>query len=212
MCDRFLSKVNINRKKLQLVGCTSLLIASKYHEIYPLLTDNLVRVSDNAFTKEDIVAMECRICCVLEFQFSIPNAFQFLERFTIVAVESISEPRLKQRVKWLARYAMERFHLSVKALRYCPSLLAAGALFTALRLTLNRWSKSIENCSSYSQQVLLSSLPANEPSIFDLIKGAIMDFDSKSHRAIIHKYEKPERGCVSTLRRKERPVAASRRS
>jgi len=86
ICDRYLSKVNINREKLQLVGCTALWIASKYHEIYPHLADNLVHVSDNAFTKGDIVEMECRMCDVLSFQFSIPTAFQFLDRYTNIAM------------------------------------------------------------------------------------------------------------------------------
>jgi len=202
ICDRFLSKVNINRKKLQLVGCTSLWIASKYHEIYPPLAADLVHVSDNAFTKNEIVAMEIRICNVLSYQFSIPNAFQFLDRYTNVAMESVSGSRLKKRVKWLARYGLERFHLNVRALKYCPSLLAAGALFAALKLTSNRWSRSCENCSGYSQQQLLSDVSAREISIFELIKGAIMNFESKSHQAVIHKYKTPDRGSVSTLRRK----------
>jgi len=212
ICDRFLSKVNINRKKLQLVGCTSLWIASKYHEIFPPLAADLVHVSDNAFSKDEIIAMERRICDVLSYQFSIPNVFNFLDRYTNIAVESIEEPRLKNRVKWLARYGLERFHLNVMALRYCPSLLAAGALFTALRLTSNGWSRSCEKCSDFSQEALLSNLHDGESSIFELFKRAIMNFESKSHQAIIYKYKKQERGCVSTLRRKEKCLPGSRRS
>jgi len=202
ICDRFLSKVNINRKKLQLVGCTSLWIASKYHEIYPPMAGDLVHVSDNAFTKCEIVAMECRICGVLSYQFSIPNALNFLDRYTDIAMESVKEQRMKDRVKWLARYGLERFHLNVLALKYSPSLLAAGALFAALRLTSNRWSKSCESCSDYSQEMLLSNTSSGESSIFQLFKEAIMNFDSISQEAIIYKYQKPERGSVSTLRRK----------
>jgi len=196
---------------LQLVGCTSLWIASKYHEILPPLAADLVHVSDNAFSKDKIIAMERRICDVLSYQFSIPNVFNFLDRYTKIAVESIEEPRLKKRVKWLARYGLERFHLNVIALRYCPSLLAAGALFTALRLTSNGWSRLCEECSDFSQEALLSNLDG-ESSIFELFKRAIMNFESKSHQAIIYKYKKQERGCVSTLRRKEKCLPASRRS
>merc|ERR1719320_1461716 len=71
-------------------------------------------------------------------------------------MESITENRLKNRVKWLARYGMERFHMQVKALRYSPSFLVAGALFTALKLTSNRWSKSCAICSGYTEKELVS--------------------------------------------------------
>jgi len=207
ICDRFLSKVNVHRGKLQLVGCTSIWIASKYHEIYPPLASDLVHLSDRAFSKDDIIAMECRICDTLNYKFSIPNAFQFLDRFTEVAINSIRESRLKNRVKWLARYAMERYHLQVKALEYCPSLLAAGALFAALKLTSHRWTSSCERVSGYCESKLCPKHKSEgELSIFEQIKKAVMDFNSPNHQAIIVKYRKAERGSVSTLRKKEKPV------
>jgi len=213
ICDRFLSKSNINRNKLQLVGCTSLWIASKYHEIYPPMACDLVYFSHKAFTKKSIIEMECRICETLDFQFSIPNAFQFLERYTDVALCSIQEPLLKTRVKWLARYGMERLHMQVKALKYTPSLLAAGALYAALKLTSHRWTKSCESCSGYTEeQINPKVLPAGEQAIFVLIKMAILDFDSQSHQAIIFKYKTPERGCVSRLRKKEKINKKTNRS
>jgi len=213
ICDRFLSKVNIHREKLQLVGCTCIWIASKYHEIYPPLASDLVHMSDKAFTKDDIIAMECQMCNSLSYKFSIPNAFQFLDRFTEVAIENIKEQRLKNRVKFLARYAMERFHMQVKALQYCPSLLAAGALFAALKLTSHRWTRSCEYVSGYSESKLLPKFASEgEISIFEQIKKAVMDFNSSTHQAIILKYRKADRGSVSTLRKKEKTVPRQRTS
>jgi len=151
--------------------------------------------------------MECRICDALSYKFSIPNALQFLDRFTEVAINSIKKDRLKKRVKWLARYAMERYHLQVKALQYCPSLLAAGALFAALKLTSHRWTSSCERVSGYSESKLLPKHNSEgELSIFEQIKKAIMEFNSPNHQAIIVKYRTQERGGVSTLRKKEKPV------
>jgi len=211
ICDRFLSKEIVNRKNLQLVGCTAIWIASKYHEIYPPLASDLVHISDNAFTKDCIIAMECRICNVLKWKFSIPNAFQFLDRYTNVGLDSIKESRLKNRVRWLARYGMEKFHLHVQALQYCPSLIAAGALYAALKLTSHKWYKSCETCSGYSESELLKKLlNAGEHSIFELIKSSILEFDNKLHYAVIFKYSTPERGSVSTLRRKCKTVARIR--
>jgi len=100
---------------------------------------------------------------------------------------------------------MERFHLQVKALQYCPSLLAAGALFAALKLTSHRWTSSCERVSGYSECTLLPKRISDGGfSIFELIKKAVMDFNSHNHQAVIMKYRKPERGSVSTLRKKER--------
>jgi len=148
--------------------------------------------------------MECRICDALSYKFSIPNALQFLDRFTEVAINSIKKDRLKKRVKWLARYAMERYHLEVKALQYCPSLLAAGALFAALKLTSHRWTSSCERVSGYSESKLLPKHKSEgELSIFEEIKKAVMEFNSPNHQAIIVKYGKAERGSVSTLRKKK---------
>ena len=114
--------------------------------------------------------MECQICDTLSYKFTIPNAFQFLDRFTEVAIYSIEENRLKNRVKWLARYGMERFHMHVKALQYCPSLLAAGALFAALKLTSHRWTRACEWVSGYSESKLFPKFPKTEHSIFEQIK------------------------------------------
>jgi len=213
ICDRFLTKVNVHRGKLQLVGGASIWIASKYHEIYPPLASDLVHLSNRVFTKDDIIAMECRICETLSYKFSIPNALQFLDRFTEVATNSIKENRLKNRVKWLARYAMERYHLQVKALQYCPSLLAAGALFAALKLTSHRWTSSCEQVSGYSASKLLPKHKSEGGvSIYEQIKKAVMDFNSPNHHAIILKYRIAERGSVSTLRKKEKPVSKNKAS
>lgn len=200
LCDRFLSKVDIRLERLQLVGCTSMWIACKYHEIYPPMAAEMIYISDNDFTKPDILAMERRICDTLSFEFSIPNAFQFLERFTDVAMDSIKELRLKNRVKWLARYAMERFNLHVKSLQYCPSMLAAGALFAALKLTSHSWTKSCVVASGYTASQL--GQKRKNHSIFYQIKNAIMDFDTKSHMVIISKYKEADKGRVSMLRKK----------
>ena len=52
--DRFLSKNNVVRGKLQLVGITAMLIASKYEEIYPPSVEDFVYISDNAYTREQV--------------------------------------------------------------------------------------------------------------------------------------------------------------
>jgi Cyclin, N-terminal domain len=52
--DRFLDRKEVSRPKLQLVGVTSLLIASKYEEIYPPELRDLVYICDRAYTRQDV--------------------------------------------------------------------------------------------------------------------------------------------------------------
>ena len=56
--DRYLSLTSVTRPKLQLVGVTALLIASKYEEIYPPELRDLVYICDRAYSKSEILKME----------------------------------------------------------------------------------------------------------------------------------------------------------
>jgi hypothetical protein len=53
--DRYLNKEPVTRKKLQLVGVTAMLIASKYEEIYAPEIRDFVYITDKAYTKEEIL-------------------------------------------------------------------------------------------------------------------------------------------------------------
>lgn len=52
--DRYLERKEVTRPKLQLVGVTSLLIASKYEEIYPPELRDLVYICDRAYTRQEV--------------------------------------------------------------------------------------------------------------------------------------------------------------
>ena len=58
--DRYLSRKEVSKKNLQLVGVTSLMIAAKYEEIYPMGLDDLVYICDSAYTRSNVSdATEC---------------------------------------------------------------------------------------------------------------------------------------------------------
>ena len=54
LIDRYLERQEGSRPKLQLVGVTSLLIASKYEEIYPPELRDLVYICDRAYTRSEV--------------------------------------------------------------------------------------------------------------------------------------------------------------
>ncbi|KAF3794286.1 putative cyclin-A3-1 [Nymphaea thermarum] len=51
--DRFLSANALNRQKLQLLGVSCMLIASKYEEISPPHVEDFCYITDNTYTKEE---------------------------------------------------------------------------------------------------------------------------------------------------------------
>jgi cyclin B len=54
LIDRYLERKEVSRPKLQLVGVTCLLIASKYEEIYPPELRDLVYICDRAYTRNEV--------------------------------------------------------------------------------------------------------------------------------------------------------------
>lgn len=61
---------------------TALLISTKYEEIYPPDLKDLLQVSENKFSRHEVIAMELDILSVLQFHVTAPSAYRFLQRFT----------------------------------------------------------------------------------------------------------------------------------
>ncbi len=59
-----------------------MLIASKYEEIYAPEVRDFVYITDKAYTKEEILAMERNILKVLDFNITFCSSYRFLERFS----------------------------------------------------------------------------------------------------------------------------------
>lgn len=57
LIDRFLEKQGIVRKKLQLVGLVAMLLACKYEEVCAPLVEDLVLISDKAYTRKEVLEM-----------------------------------------------------------------------------------------------------------------------------------------------------------
>jgi cyclin B len=57
------------------------LIATKYEEIYPPELKDLLSVSENKFSRNEVLAMERDMLHVLQFNITYPSAYRFLERF-----------------------------------------------------------------------------------------------------------------------------------
>ena len=65
--DRYLSQRQVTKDKLQLVGVAAILIASKYEEIYAVEVSDLIYISDNAYSREEILKVFLLLLLLLFF-------------------------------------------------------------------------------------------------------------------------------------------------
>ena len=69
--DRFLSCMSVNRTKLQLVGTCCMYVASKFEEIYPPDLSEFTFITEDTYSKRQLVRMEALILkVVLKIDFS----------------------------------------------------------------------------------------------------------------------------------------------
>ena len=79
--DCYLSVESVKKSELHILGVTALLISTKYEEIYPPRLKELIQVSENKFSKDEILKLEQKVLQILQFDFNSPSAYRFLERY-----------------------------------------------------------------------------------------------------------------------------------
>ena len=76
--DQFMSRKKLQKNQLHLLGVATLLIASKYEEIYPPDIRDFLAVSENKFSKSMVLQMEKNILLSLGFLVTAPSSYRFL--------------------------------------------------------------------------------------------------------------------------------------
>ena len=177
--DRYLSKKSIHRKYLQLLGVTSMLIASKYEDIYPPEIKDFIFMTDNAYTKEELLKMENDILDKIQFNMTYPTSFRFLEIFKIIF-------NLKEIDYYRCRFLLEIALFDYNCCHFSPSLIAATSIFLNCKLN-NMDINCLENNNiQYKINEMIPCLKC-------LVKAVkqMNDIDNK-FTAIKRKFEKEE--------------------
>ncbi|KAL1200928.1 Cyclin-A3-4 [Cardamine amara subsp. amara] len=191
--DRFLSSKAINRQKLQLVGVSAMLIASrKYEEIGPPKVEDFCYITDNTFTKQDVVAMEADILLVLQFELGSPTIKTFLRRFTRVAQEDFKDSQLQ--IEFLCCYLSELSMLDYTCVKFLPSLLAASSVFLArfiIRPKQHPWNQMLEEYTKYKASDLQVCV--------GIIHDLYLSRRGNTLEAIRNKYKQHKYKCVATM-------------
>jgi hypothetical protein len=151
LIDRYLELRPVQRTKLQLVGVTAMLLASKYEEIYAPEVRDFVYITDKAYTKEQILAMEATMLNTLGFKITVPTTHVFVTRFLKVT-EGDKDPKIVN----LATYFVERTLQEYPMTRFLPSRIAAAGVNMAVRTVRGRnaWDASISKGTGFVQEDL----------------------------------------------------------
>ncbi|XP_022951359.1 cyclin-A2-1-like [Cucurbita moschata] len=192
LIDRFLSQSCIERHRLQLLGVSCMLIASKYEEVCAPFVEEFCCITDNTYTRGEVLKMEGEVLNLLNFQLSVPTTKTFLRRFVQVAPASCKEPR--DRFEHLTNYLAELTLGEYSFLRFLPSAVAASVVFLAkwiLNQPNNPWNPSLEQYTNYSISQLKAPVLA--------LEHLRLNSSTCPFNAIFHKYRQHKFGSVATL-------------
>ncbi|CAD5190679.1 unnamed protein product [Musa acuminata subsp. malaccensis] len=207
MIDQFLSQNYIERQRLQLLGITCMLIASKYEEICTPRVEQFCLITDNTYTKAEVLKMESQVLSYLGFQLSVPTTKTFLRyqsfnmkltptiicrRFLRAAHASNKAPSLT--LGYLANYLAELTLLEYSFIKFLPSVIAASAVFLA-RWTLDQsshpWNPTLEYYTTYKATDLKVTIFA--------LQELQMNSKSCPLNAIREKYRQEKFECVAAI-------------
>ncbi|XP_076954811.1 cyclin-A3-1-like isoform X1 [Bidens hawaiensis] len=217
--DRFLSSHCLSRNKLQLLGVSSMLVASKFEEVSPPQVEDYCYVTDNTYTKEEVVQMEKDLGKLLEHEPSNPTPKTFVRIFIRAAqgdtmvcllkyirsiynnfVWFVIDVRISKMqpsctmLEFLSWFLVELSLLDYGCLKFLPSMVAASAIFIA-RFTIQRekhpWDLKMKRYTGYKPCELKDCVLA----IHDLQ----LRITSSSSHAIREKYSQQKFKCVAVL-------------
>ena len=124
--DRFCTIRQISRIKLQLLGVTAMMIACKHEEIDLPKMEDFIYITDNAYTKEDIVNLEFEILIALNFELLYPSPIKFFEYLSV-------NFNFDKKAHCMGKYLMESFLLDMKYVKYKASVISCACVYIVMK-------------------------------------------------------------------------------
>ncbi|XP_019255591.1 PREDICTED: putative cyclin-B3-1 isoform X2 [Nicotiana attenuata] len=124
LLDYYLSLARVKKNDLQLVGLTSLLLASKYEDLFHPRVMDLLSISAESYTRDQMLELEKDILRKLKFRLNAATPYVFMLRLLKAA-------QADTRFEHLAFYLIELCLVEYEALNYKPSMLCASAIYVA---------------------------------------------------------------------------------
>ncbi|CAM9794494.1 unnamed protein product, partial [Heterosigma akashiwo] len=188
LIDRSLSLFPVPRTKLQLLGCSAMLLAAKFEEIYAPSIDDFVYISDNTYTKEQILNYEQKITQYLNFQLNGVTPYHYLRRFMQA---SQSGPKEESYVHYILELMMQDYQF----VKYPASMQAAACIHLA-RQTLYKdysthWTSQLEFYTGYTSKKLGDIVRKLHSIVESAHEGTL--------KAVREKYSKKDKHYVSKI-------------
>ncbi|PHH63454.1 hypothetical protein CDD81_5833 [Ophiocordyceps australis] len=117
--DRFLCGKIVSTAKLQLVGATALLVATKYEEISCPEIREIAAVVDNCYSNNEIMKAERYMLTMLRFELGWPGPMNFLRRISKADCYDVE-------TRTMAKYFLELALVDSRFVSTLPSYLAAA--------------------------------------------------------------------------------------
>ncbi|KAK5976240.1 Cyclin N-terminal domain-containing protein [Trichostrongylus colubriformis] len=127
LLDMMLSRTKVDKGELQLVGVASMLVASKYEEMYAPDIHDFEYITDNAYSKKQILKMEAKILIATNFDLSRPHSLTFLRWYS-------KEMKFGVRMHHMAKFLIEMAFLDCSLSSVLPSRIACAATYIASKL------------------------------------------------------------------------------
>jgi len=183
--DRFLSQMAVLRGKLQLVGAAAMFLAAKYEEIYPPDVGEFVYITDDTYTKKQVLRMEHLILKVLNFDIAVPTSVEFVKRYLKAADAD-------KRTEHLTYYLCELALIEFDCIQFVPSKIAAAATCLASYTVSGKLMD--RTMSHYMEYTLEELLP-----VITRLHEIHCSAEKHQQQAIHEKYKDAKYDCVSKI-------------
>lgn len=138
LIDRFLSLRIVTIGKLQLVGVSGLLIASKFQEIASPSVETFVVLTDRSFTVNEILRAEKYMLHCLDYKINYPSPLNWLRNYSH-----------NKEVDRLGSIILDTLLPHEKFLKYSPSLIGCAVSYIARDLILGESKEALQKYSPY---------------------------------------------------------------
>ncbi|XP_069808730.1 G1/S-specific cyclin-D1-like [Dendropsophus ebraccatus] len=128
--DRFLCLQPLEKIRLQLLGTTCMLLASKMKETVPLSVEKLCIYTDNSIRPEDLLDMELFVLQKLKWDLAVVMPHDFMEHFLTKMPLTAGT---KQNVYKYAQTYMALCATDEKFIASRPSMISAGSVAAAIQ-------------------------------------------------------------------------------
>jgi hypothetical protein len=164
LMDLYFAKAEVPSSKMQLAASVALIMASKYHDRYPISFDRMISESANAFTEPEIIQMEMEMLEVIGFTLTNPLTHDFIQWFLL----NFSTEKHQKELKQVSYYLAECLLLQEEFIGASCKEIASVAVYWSLQMvSRTKWGPKFdqlfpideEGMQAHAKIILHAALP-----------------------------------------------------